>query len=185
MKTDIKIKDKELKKRIDRFLEKLPHELSAGVADAFDLIGQISQAKYWISPGGEGLRTNPSKLTVRSGRGIRSLSPQGGAFSPTGAREQIREVNIEGLEIHARFGSRVPYLPLHEHGGTIPAMTIRPVKAKALHFFINGQEVFAKKVELPARSVQARPFLSPALKEAEPKIMGIIENRIIGLWANV
>lgn len=53
------------------------------------------------------------------------------------------------------------YARIQEFGGTI-----RPRKAKLLHFFIDGKEIFAKKVTLPAR-----PYLKPAIDDNKPEII--------------
>jgi len=164
---------------IDRFSERLKEAILETAGEAMDLIGTIAQAKYMIAPGGPGAPVHSSKLTVRSGRLIRSLSPQGGAFTAAGEREQIREVQTRGGKVVGIFGTRVPYAAIHEYGGTIPAMTIYPRKAKALHFFTKeGKEVFAKYANVPARTMPARPYLGPAAKEAEPKIVAILDGKI-------
>jgi len=53
------------------------------------------------------------------------------------------------------------YARIQEFGGTI-----RPRKAKLLHFFVDGKEIFAKKVTLPAR-----PYLKPAIDDNKPEII--------------
>lgn len=64
---------------------------------------------------------------------------------------------------YAAVGTNVEYAKIHQFGGKIriPAMTILPVRKKALRFVIDGEEVFAKKAEIPARTVKIpkRPFL--------------------------
>lgn len=64
---------------------------------------------------------------------------------------------------YAAVGTNVEYAKIHQFGGKIrlPAMTIYPVRKKALRFVVDGEEVFAKKAEIPARTVKIpkRPFL--------------------------
>ncbi len=163
---------------IEKFSRQLKSALMNAAAEIIDQIGIASQSRYWITPGGPNKNTDPGKLTVRSGRLIRSLSPQGGAFH-AGEREQIREIKVSGRKIIGIFGTRVPYAAIHEYGGTLPAMTIYPQKARALHFFTkDGREVFAKRANLPPRTIPARPFLGPAAREVEPKVVGIIDGKI-------
>jgi len=63
----------------------------------------------------------------------------------------------------AKAGTNVPYAAIHQYGGTIkiPPMIIRPKNVKALHFFMDGKEVFCKFARLPERNVRipARPFM--------------------------
>lgn len=54
-----------------------------------------------------------------------------------------------------KIGTDVIYAAIHEFGGVIT-----PVQAKLLHFVINGEDIFAKQVHMPAR-----PYLRPALDE--------------------
>lgn len=72
------------------------------------------------------------------------------------------EVNEnEGMAI---VGTNVPYAGLMQRGGTgyLPARTITPRKKKGvLRFVMNGNVIFCKRVEQPARTtkIPARPFL--------------------------
>jgi len=60
----------------------------------------------------------------------------------------------------ARIGSSVHYAPFIE-AGTKPHVIV-PVNAKALHFFIDGKEIFAKRVQHPGFAPV--PYLRPALE---------------------
>lgn len=53
------------------------------------------------------------------------------------------------------------YARIQERGGIIHAR-----KAKFLHFFIDGKEIFTKKVKLPAR-----PYLKPAIDDNKAEII--------------
>ncbi len=170
-----------LRDDLNRFSKSIKQALIESAEEAFDLIGTISQGKYWITPGGEGVPTDAGRLTVRTGRLIRSLSPQGGSFFRDTQREQVREIQVRGKKVIGIFGTRVPYAAIHEFGGTLPAMTITPKRAKALRFEIDGRVVFAKKAEIPARTMPPRPFLKPAAKDALPRIVAIVEDKIARL----
>lgn len=63
----------------------------------------------------------------------------------------------------AEVGSNLKYAAIHQFGGVIRLRggIIRAKKAKCLHFLINGQDVFAKSVNMPARTIKikANPYL--------------------------
>ena len=59
----------------------------------------------------------------------------------------------EGAKAIIKIGSK--YSAIHEFGGTI-----LPKNAKALHWKVNGQDIFAKKVVIPER-----PYFRPAIEE--------------------
>ena len=99
-------------------------------------------------------------LHVRTGHLMRSITGK---------------VERSGDTVIGRVGTNVSYGRLWELGGVIPAHTIKPKYAKALHFYTkNGTEVFCKKAEIPERRVKPRPFLRPALKEKKQKIIDML-----------
>jgi hypothetical protein len=61
----------------------------------------------------------------------------------------------DGTGAEASVGPSVVYGRIQELGGFV-----EPVSAKALHFVIDGIEIFAKKVHIPPR-----PYLRPAADE--------------------
>jgi len=92
-------------------------------------------------------------LKVRSGRGRRSIN---------------QRVTVFGESVVGRVGTWVDYMAAWEKGFTLPARDIYPVKAMAL--FWPGAAHPVARVHQPARTVQARPFLRPALDEMRPEI---------------
>ncbi len=70
---------------------------------------------------------------------------------------------IEGQDVVGMVGSNLKYARIHELGGVI-----RPKNFKYLHFFVKGQEVFAKKVTIPKR-----PYIMPSIEESSKKIASI------------
>lgn len=70
---------------------------------------------------------------------------------------------IEGQDIVGMVGSNLKYARIHELGGVI-----RPKNFKFLHFMINGQEIFTKKVTMPKR-----PYIMPSIEESSKKIVSI------------
>ena len=70
---------------------------------------------------------------------------------------------IEGQDIVGKVGSGLKYARIHELGGVI-----RPKNFRYLHFFVKGEEVFAKKVTIPKR-----PYIKPSIEESSKKIANI------------
>ena len=88
-----------------------------------------------------------------------------------GAPDTRSRFELTGTTATSYVGTNVTYGRTWEYGADVKAYTVRPVKAKALHFFIGGQEVFAKYANIPAHHLKAKPFLAPALEEMKPLIM--------------
>lgn len=81
----------------------------------------------------------------------------------TGRLKQSMSYKLEG-DNEVAIGTNVEYARIHNEGGTvrIPAMTIRPKNASVLHWVDKGgNDVFAKSVKMPARTVKIpkRTFL--------------------------
>lgn len=75
---------------------------------------------------------------------------------------QTMEVRTLASKSTGRVSTWINYaLPVHE--GVDHPVVIRPRRAKALRFVINGRVVYAKKVTLPPR--RGRPWLRRALIE--------------------
>jgi phage gpG-like protein len=111
-------------------------------------------------------RTNPKQAESGSTRAT-ILQDSGQLKGNTRDRLMASSKN-PGISIY----NRTPYAEKHQQNKgpafiKIPARTIRPVRAKALAFYVGssrsggGQLVFAKKVEQPARQhrIPRRPFL--------------------------
>ena len=174
---------KRFEQRVEEFRKRLGEQLMKGVAEVLDAVAIESQSKYWVKPGGKGKPVHPRSLTVRTGRFIRSLSPQGGAFSAKGEREQIREVKLQGGKIIGIFGTRVPYAAIHEFGGSIQ-QTVTPRQRR--FFFAKMYETGERKYLAMALSqnlninIRARPSLRPAAEGVKPRITRIMRNRVLG-----
>lgn len=67
-----------------------------------------------------------------------------------------------------------PYAYWLEEGNNQQGPFIKPVFAKALHFFINGHEVFAKKV----KSHPPLPFMAQARDQLEKEAIQIIQQHL-------
>lgn len=171
MRGSVTIDDSGVQDNIKRFSRDIRQALPEAMSLAFDLIGQRSQASYWRLRGGAPIK---NKLTARSTRLIRSLSPQGGARpGGVGISEQIRSIQEFGKRIVGRFGSKVPYAAIHEFGGVI-----KPKTKKYLRFrTFDGQWHSVKKVVMPAR-----PYLNPALKDEESAIKDLLLKTYSRCW---
>lgn len=84
-------------------------------------------------------------------------------------RNSIRvESNTTATGAEAEIGPHVIYGRIQEYGGTI-----RPVHAQFLHWVIDGKDVFAKKVTIPAR-----PYLRPAAEDHITQITDVMRRTI-------
>jgi phage gpG-like protein len=71
----------------------------------------------------------------------------------------------ENIAVRLAVAGDVKYAAIHEFGGTIPPHQIVPDKAKALGFFIGGKQVFAERVQMPAVTMPARPYMRSSFDE--------------------
>ncbi|MCI0557436.1 MAG: phage virion morphogenesis protein, partial [Nitrososphaera sp.] len=83
-----------------------------------------------------------------------------------------------GGKIIGTVGTNVKYAAIHEFGGLIHVPEIIPVRAKALHFFMHGREIFAKRVRAHTIRMPARSFLCSSLLEMEPQAGEMFADRI-------
>jgi len=112
------------------------------------------------------------------GPAAKAMVSAGGSFIQGQARVNIHEtfsekqtggmsnsITVESKQIgqgaEATISVNKIYARIQEKGGTI-----RPRKAKMLHFWIDGREVFAHQVTLPPR-----PYLEPAIKNHNQEIV--------------
>lgn len=148
--------DKELIAKLDA----LPGALKRDVDATVQRLGYALQAKvqndYLRGP-------RPTHLGVLTGRLLRSIT-QGAADS----RSRFESTNTTAF---AFVGTNVEYAARWEYGGMQKAYTIVPKNAKVLHFMVGGASVFATKVNMPARKLEPRPFLAPALAAMKPQIL--------------
>lgn len=89
---------------------------------------------------------------------------------PTGNLVNNIDVKREGKIVLVGAWATI-YAKIHEFGGIIT-----PRRAKLLHFFVDGAEVFTKRVSIPAR-----PYLRPAVDEHMPEIEQAVSDAMRGL----
>lgn len=171
----------------DGFVKKLAKEitpgLKKGIALGMDHIGIMATGKRMINPGGENDPVDSDKVTTRSGRLARSFLPQGGAFTPTGEREQVRKITAKGEKIVGEFGSRVPYAGVHESGAEIlQTLTARQIAFFWAKWYESGKvqdkwraAALSKTVSI---KVPARPILAPAFDLSVKRIFEIFEEAL-------
>jgi phage virion morphogenesis protein len=124
-----------------------------GVAELLErLVDAGENPEPWLAVIGRVLKSD-IQLGFRTG-----TDPYGRAWAPLRSRSgQILvdrghlmnsiDFDVEGSDVIV--GTNKLYAGTHQFGAVI-----RPRQAKALHFFVNGRPVFARKVTIPAR-----PFL--------------------------
>lgn len=79
----------------------------------------------------------------------------------TGGLKNSVTTVADGSKPEARVEVRKVYARIQEYGGTI-----KPVRAKLLHWVEDGQDIFARSVTLPAR-----PYFRPAIESSEEKVV--------------
>lgn len=158
-------------------------ELSGGLARAMDQIGILAIGKHIINPGGESKAVHSTKITTRSGRTVRSLLPQGGAFSAGGEKEQIRQITAQGDRIEGLFGTKAPG-GVHETGAKIS----KTAKQKAFFWakwYESGQTDTKWKALALSKSafivLPKRPFLAPAIDQGLNSIYDILSKSVAAL----
>lgn len=183
--------DKDVSLLVQRLSKAIRPKLMEAVADAFDHVGTISQARYWVKgPGSQEYATHPRKLTVRTGRLIRSLSAQGGAFRPERSREQIRRIDASSDVVIGQFGSAVPYAGIHETGGTISATQVVTSRQRAFfwakYFSTNDPRwkasALSKMLHIHS-TIPRRPYLAPALRDSLRSIREMVEKKLMEAMA--
>lgn len=74
----------------------------------------------------------------------------------------------------------VKYAAIHEFGGVIPPHDVVPVRAEALHFFVGGHEVFAKRVHIPQVQMPQRSFMRTGLADMKDEITATLSEAVLG-----
>jgi len=143
----------EAKEGMKRIADAMPGSVYAGVVDACKLIQKQAQTVHLA-----GMTLTP-----------RSHFLQGSVKM---------DVVTNGKQVVGRVGSRMAYAAIHEFGsGGLPGgvITIRPNKAKYLHFFIGGKEVFTKLARVP---IPRREWLLKSFQDVLPQIEEIFGRKI-------
>jgi phage gpG-like protein len=104
-------------------------------------------------------RTRPDwgQRQILSASGVlrRSIAPKNDGMNPGKDTGTIVSYGV-GLVV---IGTSISYAAIHQTGGTLPARTIKPVKAKALKIPMpGGGFIFRKSAKVPGAKIPARPF---------------------------
>lgn len=145
----------EISRNIDHAVVKFPDHNKRLMRRSTYLVKRRSADRYLTGAPKyqSGTRAPQEGLSTRSGKLI------------SGLRESVRRISggVEGKVWDSTNYGKYWELDKHFSGGV---RVIRPVRAKALHFVINGKDIFAQRVEQKG----PRKFLSPALRDELPGI---------------
>lgn len=152
--------------------------------NALRVIAMLATTKHMImtsaNPGsrlpGISIPTDPTRLTWRTARLAIAIVD---SWDPAHYEPPIREqdgvlIGEIGVKWEGEIPDAIPYAPIHELGGVIPAHDVFPIRAKALRWFDKaGHPVFRKRAHIPDVAIHPRPYLSAAA--ADPEAMTMIE----------
>lgn len=108
--------------------------------------------------------------------GVHSLSVGVNSAKHTGGQLRasvFQEMNEESGGIVGRVGysADVAYAAIHEFGGTVNVPEIVPTKTKALHWVMNGKDVFATRVRAHTVKIPERAPLRTGFNEMKEEIL--------------
>ena len=85
-----------------------------------------------------------------------------------------KEVRGSRDEVVGRVGSNLKYAPIQERGGPLKAITIVPVKAKALRFYIGGKLIIVKAVHMPAFAIKPKYYIKSSMREMSGRLRRVL-----------
>jgi phage gpG-like protein len=101
-----------------------------------------------------------SKNFKAGGRPVRWKPSKRGGQTLIDTARLKNSITTKNTERSVSWGTNVKYARIHQLGGTIPARTVLPRRAKVLRWIDpSGRVRFAKKVHIPATKMPAREFL--------------------------
>jgi phage gpG-like protein len=145
-------------------LTSLPPELRAAlhrkITELTLLLQRSVQTEHLSGP------TGPHSLSVRTGALRASVF------------QEVTET-ASGVSGKVAYSADVVYAAIHEFGGVIHLPDIYPVEAAALHFYVGGQEVFAKHVAAHDVHMPERAPLRTSFTDMTPEIISELE-QVVG-----
>jgi phage gpG-like protein len=140
-------------------LTALPERLRHALADKANALAAALEAKVQQKLAGE-------VLNARTGALARSI---------------VTTIEDASADISVRIATSgdVKYAAIHEFGGVIPPHQIVPDKVKALAFAIDGKQVFAARVNLPAVTMPERSYMRSSLAEMADEIADELSNAVV------
>jgi len=141
-------------------------KLQEAGTEILNKIGVDSQMKYMKNGGEVG-----SRLTIRTGRLVRSVLGQGG--------EQIREITVGDNQAVFSIGTKVPYAALHELGG------VRTVTQAMRRFFwykwkSTGDKKWKVMSGKSSLYFPQREYLRPAVYDNVNFIKEVLQRKVGG-----
>lgn len=150
----------------------------------------VHASSHMVVPGSRDTASHPvkdDKLTTRSGRLLRAvLGASGMAWKSPDSTRRILHQNQYGFATEVEIS--VPYARIHEEGGTIPAYSILMTPKMRRFFWAMWYETKDSKwkgaalkrggITIPARTVQARPFLNPGLEDVRADLGMIMREEL-------
>ena len=138
-------------------LQGVPGAIQRDVAKTVDMLGLRLIANVVSNQlSGQVLKRRTGRLAASIARGAKDT------------RSRFESTDTTATSV---VGTNVSYGRTWEFGAHVPAYEIFPKNADALKFVMNGQTIFAKHVNMPARDIKARPYLAPALAAMKPLII--------------
>lgn len=139
-----------LRDRASAALAAMPDRISAALSDKASALAAELEAKVQQKLAGGVLNPRTSAL----------------------ARSLVTTIEDAATDVSVSIATSgdVKYAAIHEFGGTIPPHQILPDKANALAFAIDGKQVFAARVNLPAVTMPQRSYLRSSLAEMADEI---------------
>ena len=97
-------------------------------------------------------------------------------------RSIFEDVEDMGTAVFGRvYGAGdVPYGAIHEFGGMTNAHEIVARNAKALHFILNGEDVYRRRVMHPGARMPERSFMRSSLADMRAEIEDRLRAAILG-----
>ena len=151
-------------------LRTMPDWVGKRIARSMDLQNQLTVAhidQVYLSFPKDG-PTVPIGCRVQSNRLRGSIRASKAIPSPEGVSSSI--------------GSNVVYAAAQEFGADYPARDIVPKNGKALRFMIGQRVIFAKKVHMPAHTMQGRHFVENGIRDRAQHYSNAFTRAIIAGW---
>ena len=127
----------------------------------------------------DGVNWKKLKPSTRESRRMRGIRHARILDVTGGIRRSIRAITVQSLDgLVSRVYSNHPRTKIHHRGAKIPARTLVPKNAQALRFSIGGQVVFARRADIPASEIPARPILFISDRDRSTAVRYIREHRL-------
>lgn len=146
--------------------------IAEGITNVMNRAAQISATKFIVGSSGgsrdpfiDPPNPPPGPLKTRSGDLRRGIT--------------VLPVKKRGNNFVGGLGNTEPYAPIHELGGTTPPHFIEGDPILAFFSSREGQFVFRESVNHPGSRIPPRPFLTPAIEEANDEFFDLEVTRAL------